>query len=38
MANREDSEGRDGTWTVILVLCVIAIVMFAGLVIVFGVG
>lgn len=33
----DDSEARDGTWTVI-VLCAIAIVMFAGLVVLFGVG
>jgi hypothetical protein len=34
----DDSEVRDPTWTVLLVLCAIAVVMFVCLVIMFGVG
>jgi hypothetical protein len=34
----EDSEVRDATWTILLVLCAIAIVLFVCLVIMFGVG
>jgi hypothetical protein len=32
----DDSEVRDGTWTILLVLCAIAIVLFVCLVIMFG--
>jgi hypothetical protein len=34
----DDSEVRDRTWTVLIVLCAIAVVMFICLVILFGVG
>jgi hypothetical protein len=40
MTRRDDtgSEVRDRTWTVLIVLCAIAVVMFFCLIILFGVG
>jgi hypothetical protein len=34
----DDSEVRDGAWTILMVLCAVAIVLFVCLVILFGVG